>query len=828
MNRFTAVPLMILAVAGTAHAQIGRPGGPPAGAPPAAAATSQAAGEIRGTVRDAASGAALGGASIAVRRSADSTLVTGGVTRPDGAFRIQGLRPGAYYLRVSRLGYTTGTVAHADVTAAAPAADVGVVRLSAGAVALQGITASAERSSTTVTSTPDKTVVSTRDMPTVTGGTSTDVLRNVPGVDVDADGNVSLRGNSNVAIQINGRPSTLTGAALANFLKQLPANLVNRVEVVPNPSAKYDPDGMGGIVNVVLKQNADLGTSGGVSAGAGTGGRYNASGNLASQTGALTLFGSYGFSRETRNQTGFSSRDQHFEGVPETFLDQEITGDGGHLSHTVNGSAEYKLGDADVLSGTAMYNHGRESGDNASDFRLFDAGRALTGSYLQRTSGRELQNNADATLSYKHSFAPRDHELTADLDLNRSAEDGLDTYATIPGATPPPSLLGDSRNDLRAVTRRAEVTVDYSAPMFGVQLETGYKGTLRRLDNALTVDSIFGGAADPSRRQVNDFRYDENVQAVYALLTRGAGSRLTLQGGLRLERAATTFHLADSAQAFPNDYNSLFPSAAATYRLSGNDQLHASYSKRIQRPRPGMLSPFPEAEDQYNVRVGNPHLRPEYTHSYELAYQRSMSFGSASVTPFYRHTVDAVRRLRTIDANGVSVSTFANVATANSWGTDVNAQVRAGSRFSATAGASFFKVVTDGSSGATDLSSSAFAWSARGSLNYKVRPGTDVQFFESYRAATDVPQGHQGAFSMANLGIRQKLNEQAFLNVRVTDPFNTMRFSSQSFDTGFTQISERRFNSRALYVNFSYNFGHAPRLKQPPREEEPQAPQGEP
>ncbi|HET6762068.1 MAG TPA: TonB-dependent receptor [Longimicrobiaceae bacterium] len=825
MKSYIAVPLLLLAAA-TAHAQTGRPGGAPTAGAPAAAA-SQAPGEIHGVVRDGA-GAPLGAASIAVRRSADSTLVTGGVTRADGVFRIEGLRPGAYYLRVSRLGFSTATVAHANVTAAQPSVDVGVVRLAAGAVALEGITASAQRSSPTVSSSPDRTVVSTRDMPTTTGGTATDVLRNVPGVDVDANGNVSLRGNGNVAIQINGRPSTLSADALANFLKQLPADLVSRVEVVPNPSARYDPDGMGGIVNVVLKQNTDLGTSGGVTAGGGTGERYNASGNLASQKGPLTLFGSYGYSHEVRSDYGFSLREQHLDGTPRSFLDQDTEGDNGRTSHTLNGSAELKLGARDVLSTTAMYNHGVESGANASVFRALDAARTLTGAYLQNTGVHEVQNNADATLGYKHSFAPRDHELTAGLDLNRAAEDVTNAFASVPGAPAPATLLGDSRNLLGQVVRRGELTVDFTAPWAGMQLETGYKGTLRRQDNELTTDSLFGGTPDPALRRTNAFRYDERVNAAYALLTRPAGSRLTLQGGLRVEMAATTFRLADSARVYPNDYNSLFPSAAATYRLSGSDQLHASYSKRIQRPRVWQINPFPEAQDQYNVRVGNPALRPEYTHSFEGSYQRAVSFGSASISPFYRHTVDAVRRIRTLDSTGVSVATFLNVASSDSWGTDLNGQFRVGERFSAMLGTSLFKVVTDGSYSGTDLSSSAFGWSARGSVNLKLGSGTDVQLSESYRAATEVPLGRQGAFNMANLGIRQKINDQAFVNVRVSDPFHTMRMWSESYDPGFTQLSERRFNSRAVYVNFSYNFGRAPRIKQPARNEEPQTPQGEP
>ena len=809
------------AVAQTPGSPVPRPRQAPSGAP-----AQQGGSVLRGLVRDAAGGAPLAGASVAVRRSADSALVAGVVSGGDGSFRVEGLRPGTYYLRVSRLGYTTGTVSRVEV-AEGRAADVGEVRLAASVVMLEGLTATAQVSSNTVTSTPDRTVVSTRDMPAVSGGAATDVLRNVPGVDVDADGKVSLRGNQNVAIQINGRPATLTGDALSSFLRQLPANLVNRVEVVPNPSARYDPDGMGGILNIVLKQDTDLGTSGGFSGGGGTNDRYNVSGNLARQSGPLTLFGSYGFNYDVRDQTGYSLRSEHFDGQPQEFLEQFSDGSETRISHTVNASADLKLGTRNVLSSTFLLNHGLEKAENGTGFSALNALRDLTGSYRSNTANRQAELNTDATLGFERTLQPRKHVLSGNLRFSRSSENTQGSFGTIPGAVAPLDLLGDSRTDLDAATRQMEAQLDYTRQVAGMQLETGYKGTLRRLDNLYVVDSLHAGIPDPTRRVTDDFRYDENVQAGYAMLSRQAGRRLSLQGGVRVERATTTFHLADSARAFPNNYTSLFPSAAATYQVSDQDQLHFSYSKRIQRPRAQQLNPFPEAEDQYNVRVGNPDLHPEYTHSYEASYQRSMEFGSVTLTPFYRHTVDAVRRYRTVDpATGISTSTFANLATSNSYGTDLNGQFRLGSRVSGMLGASFFQAVTEGGSARPGLSSDAFSWSARGNVNLKLGRGTDLQWFQSYRAPTDVPQGHVGAFSMANLALRQKINDQTALTLRVMDPFNTMRFSSETFDPEFSETSTRRFSSRALFLNVSYNFGHAPRIKRPV--EQPQQPQGDP
>ncbi|HEU0299831.1 MAG TPA: carboxypeptidase regulatory-like domain-containing protein, partial [Longimicrobium sp.] len=233
-----------LAIASPAAAQ--HTGGqPPAGARPAGAPGAmqqQMGGTVRGTVADAQSGQPLGTAQIAVWSAADSTLVTGAVARPDGTFRIEGLRPGRYYLKISSLGFSTFTTPTVAITPQQRDADVGAVRLAQGAVLLEGLTVTAEAAPAGFA--PDRNTYSTRDMPGTTGGNATDVLRNVPAVEVDQDGKVSLRGNQNVAVQINGRPSPMTGDQLGNFLQQLPANVVDRVEVIPNPSARYEPEGM--------------------------------------------------------------------------------------------------------------------------------------------------------------------------------------------------------------------------------------------------------------------------------------------------------------------------------------------------------------------------------------------------------------------------------------------------------------------------------------------------------------------------------------------------------------------------------------------------------
>jgi len=820
MKRLCGIFLALAAVAGSAAAdaqngppQGARPGGPPPGA------MQQQGGTIRGVVRDAATNQPLTAASIGVWSAADSVLVTGGNTRQDGTFRIEGLRPGAYYLRVTQLGYAPQRVARVAVAGPTATADVGEVKLTASAVALEGIQATAERSA--VQTSVDRTVYSARDLPAATGGNATDVLRNVPAIEVDGDGKVSLRGQENVAIQINGRPAPLRGDQLTNFLKQLPANMVERVEVVPNPSAKFDPEGMGGIINIVMKQNADLGLSGGLTLGAGTGGRYNGNGNLGYQRGPLTLFGSYGLFVDERETEGANFRENLLNGATTGFIDQDITGAFANTSHTFTGNADLRLGAKTSLASSLMVSTRDGSGRNDNVFVALDPTGAATSRFDERSRQSFDNFSTDATLSLKHNFAPQNHELSLEGRINSFEDDNQSRFSVFDEGDLDAASL--RVNTLDARNRETTLQLDYTRPLGeSLKLETGYKGTLRRIDNDFLeevtgVDPLAGGGS-------NAFQYDENVHAGYALLTRDFG-KLDLQAGLRGETVNTTFDLTTTGDAFDNEYTSLFPSAAATFQIDDSRQVRASYSKRVQRPDTRLLNPFPFAEDQFNRFQGNPELKPEYTHSMELSLQQSMPWGSLSLSPYYRYTTDAIRRIREgVPGENVSVTTFRNLATASQLGTDFTGSLRAG-KLNGFASLSAFRMQSDGSSLQSGEDTEAFSWSARGSLSYKIRPGTEISWFQFYRAAMDVEQGRIGSFSMANIALRQNfLNDKASLSLRLSDPFDQMGFRLESFDDVHNQRSRRKFGARAAFITFNYTFGQTPRIRQP-RPQPDQAPQ---
>jgi ferric enterobactin receptor len=808
-----AIAVLATAAVGTVQAQT-----PSAGQPRTAPAAAN--GEVRGVVVDAESNAPLRAASVAILNRADSSLVSGAVTRPDGSFRIEGLRPGRYYLRVSTIGYGPKLSEEVTIADANTRANVGSIRISREAVELEGVQVEVERS--TMVMAPDRNVYRARDIAPA-GGNASDVLREVPSVHVDADGKVSLRGNENVVIQINGRPAPLRGAQLAGYLQQLPAGMLDRVEVIPNPSARYDPDGMAGIINIVMRQDVDLGVSGGLALAASTSERYNGSGHLGYQRGRFTAFSSYGYNLEERQVSGINdlTRLTSLRG-PLSYTEQIITGQMGNSGHNFSNSIDYRFNKRDVLSSALLLNRRASTDESLNAYRELGADRALRSRYDRLRDVDSETWMFDYTLGFKRTFQPQKHELSTELRFNRNAEERSTTLWRQPLAEN--GQIAGTRfdgevNDSDTQARRLTAQIDYTRTLApGTKLETGYKGEDRWLDQDFTVlrDVLGSGEWAPSDRS-NAFEFNEQVHAVYGVLSHGIG-KVELQGGLRAEYASRDFALA-GAESFPYDYTSLFPSAVLAYSPAEGTRLRASYSRRIRRPGTQQLNPFPVYFNIQTLFLGNPALNPEYTDAFELSFQRSGRMGSVQVSPFYRHTTDIIRFIidtnAVVDGREVTQVSFQNLETGNSWGTDLNGTLRFGQKFNVLGGLNLFKMVTEGGSGESAIASDAINWMARANGTYNFTPNTSMQASYFYRAPMNIERGQFASMSMLNLTLQHKVNPRSTLSLRLEDPFETMRFRVEAGDDNITQLTEQRFNSRAVHLSYQYSFGQAPRIRRP-------------
>ena len=804
----------------------------PSGGPPAGAVARQG-GVVAGRVVADATGEALEFATVALYRLPDSTLATGNLADEEGRFRFEGLRPGRYYLSVSIVGYAARRVP-VDLTPAALTRDVGDVRLGASDRALDEVTVEGERPDVQVE--VDRTSYTVADQATSSGGTASDVLQKVPQVDVDADGNVSLRGSDNVAILINGRPAPVPRQFLATFLRQLPADQIERVEVIPNPSARFDPDGLAGMLNIVLKSNQRraLGVSGGVQLGGSTLGEANTSANVNLTGKALTAYASYGLRRDVRQFSGDTDRRSlSASGATLNALDQLDDGDFGGLGHVFNTTLDYTLSRTQSLAFQGLASYRASDRDNRTTYRYTGVGsdnqRLADYDRVTEASGTGL--NADATLTYRNVTTPSRHEFTAEARFGLNRDDDASTIlqrflddAANPTGTPFTETSA-SDNDRRDGTLQA----DYVRPLFGEKgkVEAGYKGTLRRLDanqDALRyVDSV-------AVEQDDAFVYDENVQAAYLSVARQFG-KVGVQAGLRAEQVWTTFDGA-LVSASDNDYFSLFPSAFVTYAPDVQNQFRASYSRRIDRADARQLNPVVRIDDPITRQAGNPLLRPSYTNSFDLSYSRFSNLGFVSVNPFYRRATDVVQRVTRADPADpeVTVVTFDNVASRDDAGVGLNGSIRTPS-FSFGGGVTGQYFRSEGTLDGLAVDVSGFGWNARLNGEWTMRPGSTASGFLFYSPPRVTEQGRFGGFSRMTFAFRQKLlGERATATIQAQDPFNISRFSFESSGPGYALDSVRRFQARALTLTLAYTFGQQPQNRRPNQQRRPQeqAPQAEP
>ncbi len=814
------------------------------------------AGAVTARIVDDAAGVPLPQATVALYAARDTSFVTGGAADVDGNVTIDPVRPGDYFARVSFIGYETLRMDRFTVSAGAPTA-LGEVRLAESAAVLGEAEVTAQREF--VEQQADRTVYNVKEQAVTAGGSALETLQTLPSLDVDTDGNVSLRGNQNVVIQINGRPTPVRGAFLAALLRQIPADKVDRVEVIPNPSAKYEPDGMSGIVNIVLAEGTDRGLSGGFTFGAGTEFSGNLGANLNYQKGAWDLNSQYGL-RYGERGVSITSSQRYIDGTP--VLSQIGTTDNDDLSHFLNGSATYTLAEGTTLAAEGSLGIRSNGSDGLTEFTRTRDGEAVLSDRTTTNDGDGL--NGDLALVFRRQFpdagpsgqggggqggggggfrggfgGPRGgagtqsgHELAVETRYTRNTNDGLglfvDNNTGLVAIPPITSQFQDQAND------EASFQVDYTRPIGEGKLEVGGKLNAEWVASDSQVDTGFDmDDLTPDPNQTNAFDYDRQIAAVYLQGARGFG-KLQLQGGLRAEHARRGFDLSTEIpdgfrppdapdldlDATDQSYTSLFPSAFVTYAFEPGSIVKGSYSRRINRPSTFFLNPFPDLSDTTFVRVGSPTLLPEYTDSFELTLQYKFF---ATLTPFYRRTTDVIsRRVFTDAESGRSLFYPGNLDAESNYGADLTffGQFLDGAIRGFASGSLYQSVTTDPDPGQEDTQ--ALAFDARTSLQLKVREGTEIQGFMFYRGARKTVDGERGAFVFSNIGVNQTLTDNLRLSARVNDPFGLAKFEFETNDGTFLRDTSFDPSIQSASFTLTYTFGSNQNRPQ----QQPQQPQG--
>ena len=759
-------------------------------------------GEIRGKVVGPA-GQAVPTASITVRFGKDTSFAGGTLPRPDGSFVVDGLKPGAYAVRIRAIGYAPVIRSGIAVALQKPA-DLGTITMQPATVNLAEQVVTAERDAVTLA--PERNSYSVKGMATVSGGNAIDALRNVPSVEVDAASNaVSLRGNGNVVVQINGRTSPLRGEQLGTFLAQIPAATLTRIEVTTSPSAKEDPEGTAGIINIVLSQEVEGSRTAGFSFGTGTTRLATGSANAGVQSGKWTLFGSASASSDPRPFTGGSSRTNT---APVTsYSGSSLVGEMGPTTRSAIVRSEYKMTKNSSISFDAMTMRGRMGRGNLSRFTELDANRDTTGQFESYTTSTTRQTMQDYTAAYRRQ-GPKVSPFSVEGRYTRFDRRFGNDRVLSPDVTGAASTLIDSSTvQFPTLTLQS----DYSRSLGRkAKLDVGMKTTHRELSSA--TENWRSDATGTSTLRNGSLDYREAINAAYGMTAQQLG-KAQLQVGVRLEHTGTRLSLASRPSALTTDYFSVFPNGAVTYAFNQSKQLRGGYSRRIMRPAAPQLDPTEMYETSQMLTRGNPDLRPEYTDAYEFGFQQTTGWGSLQINPYARFSDDAVRPIRSVDANGVTITTFANAATTQTVGGDVNANVRRG-KLNVILGGGLMSYRSD----AGEFSTETVSGNARMSAIYAPSKRWDSQVQANWMAPQGIEGGTRLAMFATTIAARWKIRGDAsVLTARVADPFNTQQMRIRTRTGAVTEDLNRRFGGRGLFLTFSRTFGQ--QLKLRPRTE---------
>ncbi|MGI6218401.1 MAG: outer membrane beta-barrel protein [Bacteroidaceae bacterium] len=780
-------------------------------------ASPAAAGGIRGQVVEATTGNPIGYVSIRLCKKGTTLPVKTAVTDTTGGFRLSGVLRGNYDLIVSGVGYKSLTK-EVRVEASSQRIDVGKISLDVDDEMLNTVQIRGQRSQMKFEI--DKKVFNVGADLSSAGESASEVLNNIPSVEVDNEGEISLRGNSSVTIWINGKESGLTADNRAQILEQLPAETIDRIEVVTNPSAKFSPEGTAGIINIILKEDRKPGYFGSVQVGGNTRGRANAGANINYSSSKLDLNGSIGY-RHFERDGGDLSRRTYGDG---SWLnsDSEDEGKGNHL----------------FLRGGGTYHIDRHNEINLMAFGMF--GKSTDGTTLHydasdytslRTSqGDDEMKGGNVQIGYKHLFR-EDHYLDFSASYSSwgmdAASDFHQTYDYRDEEVAYPDEYQAQDNNVQS--HNWTIQLDYSNKINDTyRFEAGYKTTLSREDSPIeTLEGETEATAMPAFDLYNRFLYEQDVHALYATFSGKLGA-LGYQLGLRGEysrvktQSDETHDSGDGLNGievpgnpFTKDYFDVYPSVFLTYDLGKGNEVQVNYSRRISRPWGGQLNSFRNITDRTNIRTGNPELMPEYSNAFELNYIKSWEAGhTISTSLYYRNTSDVIQRVSyMVNEDGLNVmyNLPINIGKSQSAGLELVGKVKPLRWLDLTATGNLYYYKLDGFTYANDSydAQEQFSWNARVIGNVSLPAGINLQVTGNYRSPRAVAQGERKANYSLDAGLKKSFFDRKLsLNLTVRDLLDSRRWKTETSGTDFTQYSESWHGGRTFGLTVSYNFGN--------------------
>ncbi|MGJ1415592.1 TonB-dependent receptor domain-containing protein [Sphingobacterium multivorum] len=765
-------------------------------------------GQIKAILVDSETSKPISSASVALLDAHSNVLVKGGQSVSQGFLLLSDIKPGKYIVRITYVGYETQTIDSIAVLGG-KSKDLGRIALKPTGNMLNEVVIEGRAPAMQIGI--DRKIFNVGESLVSAGGTATDVLANVPTLQVDQDGSVSLRGSSSVKILIDGRESALAGNDVTSLLQSLPANSIEKVEVITNPSSKYDAEGQTGIINIVLKKNIRTGLNGSINTSAGSYDNYMAGITLNYRDRKFNYFGSYNFNK--RNMLGSGKTDNTFFGdSTRNYSESESSRKGN--SHTVKAGFDYNMSDRTSLSFSGNLSIRDNKRIEDLNYEFFKQSQ-MTGTSVRNSTQFEDDLGYELNADFKHQFKREGEELTGNASYGRDKEDGTNDFS-------------QNYTDGRKATSRKNVTsedgkninlqLDYVLPFSEVsKFEAGYRSQIRKSFDtqfSRSLDSI--GNYVPDYRISNDFDFTSTVHAIYANYQNKLTDKIGYQIGLRGEQfeLKSTYFSKDPA-AVETESNAkqkffrLYPTLFLTYDVGENgDKVQFSYSRRVQRARGWQVNPFLNVSDDLNYRQGNPNLKPEDVHSLEMSFAKTFGKVNLISSAYFKHASEVIQPFVYKIEDGRTYSRWENMTSRNLSGFEFISKINATKDFDFTFNLNLIHIQYNANPDYDIKERKDFAYNANLTANYRFTPTFSAQVRGEYNSSRVMAQGQMNAMKGMDLALKKDVfKKKASIMLNVRDVFNSRKMNGVTETSQLISNFEHRWMKRMVTLSLSYRFG---------------------
>ena len=764
---------------------------------------------ITGIVLNEASGTQMEFANIAVYSKTDSALVTGGITNKNGRFVITGLDFGEYYLEAHFIGFGKVNINDISITPDEPVLELGRIELRPSSVELEGVNVVADKAQ--VEFKLDKKVVNVSQVISAVGGTAVDVLENTPSVQVDIEGNVSVRGSSNFTVLIDGRPSVLSGS---DALRQIPASALENIEIITNPSAKYEPDGVAGIINLVTKKNSMSGLSGIINASAGTGEKYRGDFTLNYRTEKFNFL----LGADWRDETNFgemTSDRETYSNDTTTFLLLDGSRNFNRSGNNMKAGVEWFASDKTTFSLSAETGKSNNRRFGSGENRSYTVPATEDIFSVTEENSERSSDFYSFTFNFQHNFNKEGHKIDGMAFYSGEESEDLEEESEI---------LSDSQfqktdqfiERVSALETEEEsefrLKVDYTYPFsekgrFEAGMLSRLDAEIEGLDFKVFDQETGNWIVNDDYSNITDFRRD--VHAVYSTYSNTIGN-FEYMGGLRGELTIREIENTNAAEASELNRIDLFPTVHTSYKLNEKSDLMASYSRRINRPSGRDLDPNPNYYNRYTIRIGNPDLKPEYTNSYELGALRRFGEGRSyiSLDAFHRVTNNKIDRYQTLEDDIFYLRTD-NFDKDFSTGLELTGNVSFTEWLLVNASASMYRYRISGTLGENAFDRKSTNWNGRMNTTLRFSQNSRMQVNAFFRGPSVSAQGESKAMFFSSISYRHEFfDKKLAATVSVRDPLGTAKFERESYDTDFKSWFQWKREPRVVMLTLSYRINN--------------------